>query len=345
MSTYASVAELPLEIAEYALDGLELEVSSGFARRTTLVRLRGGGAEGVGEDVTYDGEAQLAQQQRGAVLPLAGRHTLDSFSQLLDGLELFVEPPAQHAFLDYRRWAFESAALDLALRQAGTSLARAVARDPQPIRYVVSTRATDLEPLLALYPELRFKLDPTPEWTDELVAGLPAAAVEVCDLKGAYSGTVVDNPPDPELYRRVAEAFPDAWIEDPALTPETDEVLRPHRDRVTWDAPIHSVADVESLPFPVRALNCKPSRFGSVRRLFDFYDHCAANGIALYGGGQFELSIGRGQIQYLASLFHASTGNDVSPVEFHAGEPPPDAPHSPLAPPDAAQPGFRYDAS
>ena len=29
------------------------------------------------------------------------------------------------AFLDYRRWAFESAALDLALRQAG-------ARSPRP---------------------------------------------------------------------------------------------------------------------------------------------------------------------------------------------------------------------
>ena len=28
--------------------------------------------------------------------------------------------------------------------------------------------------------------------------------VEVVDLKGAYHGTSVDNPPNPELYRRVA---------------------------------------------------------------------------------------------------------------------------------------------
>ena len=112
------------------------------------------------------------------------------------------------------------------------------------------------------------------------------------DLKGAYHGTPVDNPPNAELYRRVAEAFPDAWIEDPGLTPETDAVLEPHRDRITWDAPIHSWADVEALPFPPRCLNSKPSRFGSLARLFEFYDRCAEHGIALYGGGQFELGAG-----------------------------------------------------
>ena len=45
-----------------------------------------------------------------------------------------------------------------------------------------------------------------------------------------------------------------------------------------------------------------------------------------------------------ASLFHPSTGNDVSPVEFHGSAPPLDAPRSPLRPPDAAEPGFRYRA-
>jgi hypothetical protein len=50
-----------------------------------------------------------------------------------------------------------------------------------------------------------------------------------------------------------------------------------------------------------------------VRALLDFYDHCEANGIALYGGGQSELSVGRGQIQCLASLFHADAPNDIAP--------------------------------
>jgi L-alanine-DL-glutamate epimerase-like enolase superfamily enzyme len=345
VSSYAQLADLPLRIEGYTLAGLELEVSSGFTRRTTIVRLQGAGAEGVGEDVTYDADDQLRFQERLATgLPLAGEHTLASFAELLEGLDVFPEPPSSEVYRSYRRWAFESAALDLALRQAGRSLGQALGRTPRPVTYVVSTRATDLKPLLSRYPDLRFKLDPTPEWTDELVAGLPADAVVVADLKGAYVGTVVDNPPNAELYRRVAEAFPGAWIEDPALTPETDEVLRPHRDRITWDAVIHSVADVEALPFPPRTLNVKPSRFGTLRALLAFYDHCETQGIALYGGGQFELGPGRGQIQYLASLFSAEHPNDVSPVEFHSPEPPADAPGSPLAPASDA-PGFRYDAT
>jgi len=52
-----------------------------------------------------------------------------------------------------------------------------------------------------------------------------------------------------------------AGPEDPALTAETETVLEPYRERITWDAPIHSVADVEALAFPPRTLNSKPSRF------------------------------------------------------------------------------------
>ena len=72
-------------------------------------------------------------------------------------------------------------------------------------------------------------------------------------------------------------------------------MLEPYRDRITWDAPIHSVADVEALPFPPRTLNSKPSRFGSLQGICDFYDHCAEHGIGLYGGGMFELGPGRGR--------------------------------------------------
>ena len=343
MGTYAAIAGLPLLVEGYELEGLSLDVSSDFTRRTTVVHLRGGGEEGVGEDVTYDGDEHAALQAWRHRLPLAGEHTLDSFSELLGGLDLFPERPEREVYVSYRRWAFESAALDLALRQAGRSLGDALGREARPVRFVVSTRATDLEPLLALYPDTRFKLDPTPEWTDALVAQLAALhRVETVDLKGAYHGTVVDNPPDPVLYRRVAEGFPEAWIEDPGLTPETDEVLRPHRERITWDAVIHSVADVEALPFPPRTLNAKPSRFGSLRALLDFYDHCERQGIGLYGGGQFELGPGRGQIQYLASLFSADGGNDVAPGGYNEPELRAGLPQSPL-PPAPTAPGFRFD--
>ena len=91
-------------------------------------------------------------------------------------------------------------------------------------------------------------------------------------------------------------------------------MLAPHRERITWDAPIHSVADVLALPFAPRMLNVKPSRFGDLRALLEFYDYCAAHQIGLYGGGQTELGVGRGQIQYLASLFHPDAPNDVAPA-------------------------------
>ena len=63
-----------------------------------------------------------------------------------------------------------------------------------------------------------------------------------------------------------------------------------------------------------------------------FYDHCAANGIALYGGGMFELGPGRGQIQYLASLFHPDGPNDVAPRAYNDPEPRAGLPSSPLQP-------------
>jgi hypothetical protein len=168
--------------------------------------------------------------------------------------------------------------------------------------------------------------------------------VDSLDLKGHYTGTVVDNPPDPARYRLLAETFPDAWLEDPAINDETDPVLEPHRDRITWDAPIHSIDDIESLPFAPKMVNIKPSRFGGLQELFGAYDYCDERGIRAYGGGQYELGVGRGHIQYLASLFHADTPNDVAPSGYNEAEPPDGLPASPLEPKIAAT-GFRWEAN
>lgn len=348
MSTYARISELPLTIEGHELERREREVSSEFTRVTTTVRLRGVGEDGLGEDVTYTPEDHDRFAGPGSELPLAGDWTVDSFSRHLDGLDFWPEPPQMEAFHDYRRWAFESSGLDLALRQSGTSLSEALGRQPRPVRFVVSMRLgepSSIDPvrrLLDLYPGTMFKLDAVADWTPELVAELvDLGAVDSIDLKGQYSGTVVDNPPSPELYRLVAEGFPEAWLEDPALTDETEPVLRPYRDRITWDAPIHSIEDIESRPFPPKMTNIKPSRFGSLRRLFDAYDYCAERGIGMYGGGQFELGVGRGQIQYLASLFHPETPNDVAPAGYNFAPPEPGLPTSPLKP-AAAPTGFRW---
>jgi hypothetical protein len=324
MSLYDRVRDLPLVIERYGLEALEQRVSSGFVRKSTVIRLRGGGEEGLGEDVTYDPKEHDQAQADGAVHDLAGEWTVASFSSLLESLQLFDHEPEQHAYFDYRRWGYESAALDLALRQAGMSLGDAVGATARPLTYVVSTRLGDpstterIHAWLDLYPALRFKLDATADWSEELIAELMATgAVDSVDFKGQYHGTAVDTIPDPALYQRVVEGLPDAWLEDPALTEETIAVLEPHHDRITWDAVIHSVADIQALRWPPRTVNVKPSRFGSVERLFAAYDYCAANGIGAYGGGQFELGVGRDQIQLLAALFHPDTPNDVAPGGFN----------------------------
>ncbi|HEV2060724.1 MAG TPA: hypothetical protein VGR11_15335 [Solirubrobacteraceae bacterium] len=348
MRTYDLIADLPVRIDDYALEGLEQHVSSDFTRTTTVIHLRGNGEEGHGEDVAWDSVDQERALQVGATLPLAGDWTLRSFSDHLAALDLYPHAPREEVARLYRKWAYESAALDLALRQEGVALHTMLQREPQPLTFVASVRLGEppsLEPLtrrLEQYPTLRFKLDPTSEWDEELVAEIAASgAVALLDFKGHYEGSTVEQPPDPELYRRIVAAFDGIWYEDPKLTPEIDELLAPHRSSITWDADFHSVADLEALPFPPRMVNFKPSRIGSLDRLFDAYDYTAANGIGGYGGGMFELGPGRGQVQYLASLFHPAGPNDTSPAEFHEPEPPPGLPESPLEPTPPSS-GFRW---
>jgi len=352
LSTFDRLAGLPLEVEGYELEGLSAQVSSGFERLSTVVHLQGAGAEGVGEDVVYEAEDHVALQRAGAVLELSGRYSLGEFCELIDGLDLFGVAPERDVSRLYRRWTFHSAALDLALTQAGQSLHDALERPPQPVSFVVSLRLGEpatLAPLqsrLEHYPSLRFKLDATSSWTPELIAALVRTdAVDSIDFKALYHGTVVDQAPDPVLYGRVLDAFPHAWIEDPDIVNQaTAAVLESVHDRITWDAPIHSIADIEALAFRPRMVNLKPSRVGGLKKLCDTYDYCAEHGIGAYGGGQFELGPGRGQAQYLASLFHPDGPNDLAPVGYNENEPAPGLPASPLAP--AASPvGFRWTSA
>ena len=100
------------------------------------------------------------------VPPLAGAWTLESFSRHLDQLDIFPDrPPAQAVSRTYRRWALESAALDLAL--AGQPLHAVLGRTPAPVRFVVSLNLGPEPTCAALLsrraacPEVRFKLDAT----------------------------------------------------------------------------------------------------------------------------------------------------------------------------------------
>ncbi len=340
MSEYfGAVADLPLVVESVEWERRDRDTSSGFVRTTTTFHLSGTGHTGRGEDVTYDTEDHDALAD--ATFDLAGEYTVASFSTRLDDVDLFpTKPPEREMARAYRRWAVESAALDLALRQNDLSLAEAVGRDPDPVRFVASMRLGDppttdrLDAVLDAYPDTEFKLDPTPAWDGDLIDAVAATdAVRILDLKGLYEGTQVDFDPDPELYDRLLSTFPGAVVEDPGLTPETRPLFDGEQARVSWDYPITGVASVEELPFEPAWLNVKPSRFGTVESLFETIEWAEERGVALYGGGQFELGVGRDHVQLLASLFYPEGPNDVAPGGYNDPEVPSGLPTSPLAAP------------
>jgi L-alanine-DL-glutamate epimerase-like enolase superfamily enzyme len=334
-SLWDAFAGLEVRIDDYSTQRRELVVSPEFTRVTTTVVMHSGDHQGQGEDVTYtatDHDAFPAHEM------LAGTWTLHDLSRRLDELELWEAEPQMEASRDYRRWAFESAALDLALRQADRSLADAAGRAYRPVRFVASTRA-DIEPYRRLNPALEFKLDADAAWDRALLERLAASdRVRVVDFKAYYRGTSVDLAPDPELYRLVAQLLPDAVLEDAWLEDGCREALAGAEDRLSFDAPIHAWRDVEKLPLEPRWLNIKPSRLGTLRRLLECIEECEGRGIRMYGGGQFELGPGRRQIQRLASVFYPDTPNDVAPSEYNDGPARPGLATSPLPAPGG--PGF-----
>jgi hypothetical protein len=347
---YDKAADLPVTVESCAFERRERATSSGFDRVTTGIRLSGADETGRGEDVTYTTEAHDALQDadvlRGANTPLAGEYTLDSFSTALEAVDLWPEPPDEDRFRHYRRWGFESAALDLALKQTDTDLGTALGRQYDPVHFVVSTRLSNpdddapptadrLARLRERYGDLAFKLDPTPSWSEALVDDLADYDVRVLDLKGLYEGTDVDVAADPEFYRRVVDGLPDTLVEDPDLTDATRSVFDGQEERVTWDVPITGVESIEALPFEPAWLNMKPSRCGTVESVLATIDYCERHGIDLYGGGQFELGVGRDHIQALASLCYPDGPNDVAPGGYNDPEPDADLPTSPLTPPAA----------
>jgi hypothetical protein len=329
MALWERLRDLELVVDAFRTERRSVEVSSQFTRVTTTVLFAGAGHEGLGEDVTYNAEDHDWFPEP----ELPGATTVGSFSSSLDGLTLFSGEPKMGASGDYRRWALESAALDLALRQNGLGLGEAAEREHRPVRFVVSTRE-DAFAWLSAAPELELKLDPDNEWERPFMERLAATGrVRVLDLKAYYTGTPVDVAPDPALYRNVVELFPDVVIEDALLDGECGEALRGQEKRLSFDAPIHSVANVRALAVEPGWLNIKPSRFGAIARLLECIEYCDANAIRMYGGGQFELGVGRHQIQALASVFYPDGPNDVAPSEYNAGGPRPGLPQSPLPAP------------
>ena len=343
-SLWNRIADLPLVVESHALE--RLAVSAGDNERvTTHVRLCGRGADGLGEDVGLDHDAFVAASDS---LALEGEWTLTSFIDHLGDVDLWPEPPEWEMARNWRRWAFESAALDLALRQAGLGLPEALGRTATPVRFVNSLGLGDPPEVAAIgrrlerYPALRFKLDAQASWSPELIDGVTATgAVDIIDFKGRYGLPVDDETALVAMYEGVLARFDGVILEDPHDLPEVEALVAPHATRVSFDAPVATVADVTGAAFGARIVNIKPSRIGSVRTLLDIYAHCEEGGLRMYGGGMGEIGIGRGQVELLAALFHPDAPNDVAPSAYNMPDLPGGLPESPLAPPGRLT-GFRW---
>ena len=157
------IESIPLRVESYELTGHDREYGS-FTRPSTLIHLRGLGEEGIGEDVVYDVLDHIAHRDGGAVHDFTGVTTLGEFCELVGGLDLFpVAAPGMEASRHYRRWAFESAALDLALRQAGTPFHDAIARQVELYPRYAARGGTYLHDPLAAALMVRPSLA---EWSD-----------------------------------------------------------------------------------------------------------------------------------------------------------------------------------
>ena len=254
----------------------------------------------------------------------------------------------------YRTWAFESAALDLALRQAGRSLADQLGRELRPLTYVVSMRlgAFDSdEPetsekmlrVLERYPGTRFKLDPTNTWSDALIEELAASgAVDSLDLKGQYKGTPVDVETDPELYAQADRGLPRRLARGP----------RPKR-RDAPDARAGARPRHLGRPDPLRRRRAR-ARVGAAHGQHQAVARrarCSSSAApttsapsaasAPTAAARPSWASGRDHIQYLAALFHPDTPNDVAPRGFNMPQLPDGMPASPIEIEPAAT-GFRF---
>src|SRR5215210_487645 len=265
-SLWPRLADLPLVVEDYELEGLTAEMAGGRQRLTIQIRLRGRGDEGLGEDISPFPDDPDALGNAPASLPLAGEWTLETFCDHLATLDQWPSPPGWEPARLYRNWAYESAALDLALRQAGRPLHDVLGREPRPLTFVNSLGLGDpastdtIHRRLARYPEVHFKLDAAAAWTLAVCEDLAATgAIDVVDFKGQYGLDVEDAEALAAMYERVVATFPEAILEAPHDLPEIAGPLAPHAGRVSYDAPIHSVEDLATTPVsPVRTVNIKP---------------------------------------------------------------------------------------
>src|ERR1700750_186975 len=106
-SLWDRISGLPLVVESHAVEHLTAPPPAD--RTTLLVRLRGHGTEGMGEDVGGTMiDAAGAFLAAAPALPLAGEWTLETFAEHLRGLDQWPQPPEWEMARRWRTWAVEA---------------------------------------------------------------------------------------------------------------------------------------------------------------------------------------------------------------------------------------------
>lgn len=295
------LSTLPLRVERARCDVAPIAVPSypGGPRPSSTLRLDGAGHTGRAEHVGWTDDAHASFAERAVALALAGWATVGDASARA----------REHLSDAYDRAAWETAVIDLALRQAATDAFVLCGTTPRPVRYVLSFErvadpAARAREELAPNPDLELKVDADPSWSDDTLRDLAALGrVAVLDFK--QSGARAD-------HLRAHRLLPDALLEDAPSGAEPWPASL--HARLALDAAISCAADVAALDELPAAVNVKPARVGGVLEALAVIAACASRGIDVYMGGMFEVGVGRVLAQTLASLFSPDGPNDVAPI-------------------------------
>jgi L-alanine-DL-glutamate epimerase-like enolase superfamily enzyme len=290
-----TLAALPLLVEDVTCEVGSVAVPSfGGARPTSVVTLRGRRATGRGENVAWTETAQEHFAAHARVAPRGG-WCLGEWAAAMR--EVIGEP--------YERAALEAAAIDLALRQARTSLFELAGVTPTLVRYVVSFgKVADPVVEAQLHAAIELKVDVAPEWSDDTYRALAdLGRVAILDFK--WAGEHAD-------HERAHRLLPGALIEDPLPGPA---VWSPSLTaRLSFDAPLTAASELPMLPARPAFVNLKPARMGGVLEAVACAERCADEGIGIYVGGMFEVGIGRAQLRMLAAVLSPEGPNDIAPI-------------------------------
>ena len=290
-----ALGALPVQVSgvEVRQTGVALDDYQGGPRPSSVLRLVGGGHAGEGENVAFTAEehARFAAEAEAML-----RRPRGAKSGRVDAM---IAP----AVRGYPRAALEAALIDLALRQAGTTLAVLTGVACASLRFVVSfaacadpaARATRLR-AGDRGPGQELKIDVDPTWGRDVEVALASlAGIAILDFKGRG---------DAERAADLSTLFPGTIFEDPPVGTAHPRVAR---DGSLSDARAVAVALARG-----EAVNIKAPRMGGPLEALRALDLAARAAGTAYLGGMFEVGVGRRQARQLAALFCPAAPNDLA---------------------------------